>query len=99
MSFTIIGLVLAGVGTILDGCAATLTSRFPGGISAIMFLLAGISGVIAMAIFAWFHNNRMPGASYGPGFALIIVAWVFSFLASYIACFGLGRKVSQGINY
>jgi len=98
-AFTIIGLVLAGVGTIIDGCASTLASRFPGGISAIMFLIAGCSGVIAMGIFAWFHENRMPSASYGPGFGLIIVAWVFAFFASYIACFGLGRKIAPGNNY
>jgi hypothetical protein len=92
-AFTLIGLISAGIATIVDGCAATVTWRFPGGISSFLFTLAGISGIIAMSIFAWFHNNRLNGSSYGPGFAFIIIAWVFSLFAAYFACFGFGTKL------
>jgi hypothetical protein len=92
-AFTIIGLVSAAIATIIDGCAATVTWRFPGGISSFLFVLATISGIIAMSIFAWFHNNRLTGSSYGPGFAFIIIAWIFSLFAAYVACFGLGSKM------
>jgi len=90
-AFTIIGLILAAIATLVYFCS-TFTWRYTGNIGSTLSALAGVSGIIAMSIFADFNDDKMSGSNYGPGYICIIIAWIFSFIASCVGCGG-GTKV------
>ena len=75
---------------LLVACTSS-SSSFLRGLGAFFGVLAGVSGIISMALFAHMRNNdsAFTGASSTSleyGFYLILVGWLFALMASLAFC-------------